>query len=528
MGRGFSGIVYKCILDEHPVAVKENADISSLKSLLSELKVLMYLGNHENIVKLVGAYTKDLSRGRAYMFVDFCPFGNLNDFLLNGRCQFINDQLRPFEISDSIRDGKQFTVKDLYNWAIQIASGMAYLSMKKTIHGDLATRNVLLTESRTAKITDFGMSNRLYDSAEYIKLQEEQLPWRWLALESMKEAVFSIQSDIWAYGVTLWEIFNLAETPYPNSCWGIPFITQVESGMRLDQPNYDTGNLYEKVMLQCWQKDPQLRPSFESICLTLQEACSTVRVSCGYEKVLPQHCQSQGKIQTGDLSTPNCTLGLHQKPQTFVEITCPEVDVFIVKGDYTIFYIACSSSFPLDFSFNGIRPTEAIDVSFKRQEKDGSDREKFLYQVDVQVQSNTALLKYYYPDSSISESRKPGAAVYSRTGSYSFSGFHDRSNISTNFYIFFEEPLVEPNFITNRNIVLEIEDDIIRIPCRPTTFNASVNLLQNGQLVQNSLYSPQNGFSILHEASFLNLSTKFSCHLVNDNRTVTIDIPMTR
>ncbi|CAG7726658.1 unnamed protein product [Allacma fusca] len=129
----------------------------------------------------------------------------------------------------------------MYSWSAQIASGMAYLSEKK-----------------------------------------ERVPWRWLSLESMKNAIFSCQSDIWSYGVTIWEIFSLARTPYPSSYWGVAFITQIENGMRLPRPDYASQQLYDMIMMECWNSDPVRRPSFDIIEDLLKTLCSSVEGSSSY------------------------------------------------------------------------------------------------------------------------------------------------------------------------------------------------------------------------------------------------------
>jgi serine/threonine protein kinase len=136
------------------------------------------------------------------------------------------------------------------------------------VHGDLATRNVLLYEKDHIKISDFGLSRKLYAYRIYKKTKQviyqivrlyklyelfrpvilfelfkEPVPWRWLSLETLKDLEFSHESDVWAYGVTLWEIFSLGELPYADVDWSPSFVTQLEGGLRLKKPQYSTHSL---------------------------------------------------------------------------------------------------------------------------------------------------------------------------------------------------------------------------------------------------------------------------------------------
>jgi len=106
------------------------------------------------------------------------------------------------------------------------------------VHADLAARNILLTTEGVAKISDFGLSRRLYEYTQYVKASQEPLPWRWMAFESLKNLSFSTQSDVWAYGITLWEIFTLGDLPYPGLSWNVDFVTELERGLRMNIPKY--------------------------------------------------------------------------------------------------------------------------------------------------------------------------------------------------------------------------------------------------------------------------------------------------
>jgi len=131
---------------------------------------------------------------------------------------------------------------DLFRWSREIANGMCYLASKKVVHADLASRNVLLTLDKEAKICDFGLSRRLYDYSNYVKQNQEPLPWRWMPPEALKFLQFNEKSDVWAYGVTLWEMYSLGEKPYPGLSWDLNFADLLEDGLRLLEPKFNDEN----------------------------------------------------------------------------------------------------------------------------------------------------------------------------------------------------------------------------------------------------------------------------------------------
>jgi serine/threonine protein kinase len=155
------------------------------------------------------------------------------------------------------------------SWARQIALGMRYLSEKRIIHGDLATRNVLMKEKNHVKITDFGLAKQLQNYNVYTKtkqvwknlkinsgeievveineilqnlfiLVQQPLPWKWLSPESLSHMKFSVKSDVWAFGVTVWEIYSAAADPYAGLKFDTEFAGLLESGMRLQKPKLAT------------------------------------------------------------------------------------------------------------------------------------------------------------------------------------------------------------------------------------------------------------------------------------------------
>ncbi|CAL8127381.1 unnamed protein product [Orchesella dallaii] len=273
LGSGAYGIVCKGLCKGKVVAVKTlkpNTTKEYLQSLLGEIKILSHIGRHDFIVNLEGAYTKNLQKGTVYLFMEFCGLGSLEKFLRANRQNFVS--LENLENENEYKNGSSdqlvyansscITPKHLLQYAHQISKGMDFLASKEVIHGDLAARNVLLVDQNTAKISDFGLSRKLYGYINYIKKKEEPLPWRWMAIESLREMNFSTSSDVWMYGVLLFEIFSLGDVPYPGLSWSLEFVEKLGKGFRMLRPKYAPVNVYKDVMLRCWDINPSERPSF--------------------------------------------------------------------------------------------------------------------------------------------------------------------------------------------------------------------------------------------------------------------------
>ncbi|CAG7709879.1 unnamed protein product, partial [Allacma fusca] len=207
---------------------------------------------------------------------------------------------------------------------------------------------------------------------------------------------------------------------------------------------------------------------------------------------VPENCYSMTpkRFSTLHHDPPNCTIHILSN-FPLENITCPEKGVMRIIGEYTAFHINCTASFPLDFNFNGVMPTEAIEVNLRRTVIPNTNRQNISYHSDLKIYSVAALFDHYNP-TDIENSK---AFAYSRTGNYIFSGYHDLSYIFTSVYIFFEEPSVTSNFIRNQDIFLKMDGNTIRIPCRTTHYHTNVTLFQNG-MKKDASYSPSNGFTI--------------------------------
>ncbi|KFB44233.1 vascular endothelial growth factor receptor [Anopheles sinensis] len=248
------------------------------EALLSELATLVSIGQHLNVVNLLGAVTKHVGKAGTMIIFEYCPYGCLEQYLRKNASKFIDcqDDLEQTwqyflkqEHADPKDDGKraciEFRTTDLICWAAQVANGMAYLADRNVVHGDLAARNVLLCYDNVVKIGDFGLAHIVEVPGQSFKRTNDRpLPVKWLALESLIEHVFSTKSDVWAYGVMLWEFFSLGATPYPDISANECFLSRIRDGYRMEKPKYASEEIFDH-MITCWYVNPQRRPSFQEL-----------------------------------------------------------------------------------------------------------------------------------------------------------------------------------------------------------------------------------------------------------------------
>ncbi|KAL5278980.1 KDR family protein [Megaselia abdita] len=360
LGAGAFGVVVEAIAhrivpgEEHTKVavkmVKRTADNEVIMALVSELKIMIHMGKHLNVVNLLGAVTKKIAKREIMIIVEHCRFGNVQNILMKNRKYFVN-QINPEtdKIDPTIKDHRSSACEyemniasksdndprsgtragrpnsrgyihqsDLYNsnidscnteqtimttipegegsvlsnnsvqpawrsnykpdntesielttsqlvqWAFQVARGMDYLASKKVLHGDLAARNILLCEDNVVKICDFGLARSMCKGDNYKKQGEARLPIKWLALESLESQVFSTYTDVWSFGIVLWEFFSLAKVPYPGMDVHPNFLNKLKDGYRMEKPTYANQDLYD-IMLECWNVRPESRPLFHDL-----------------------------------------------------------------------------------------------------------------------------------------------------------------------------------------------------------------------------------------------------------------------
>ncbi|XP_028314267.1 fibroblast growth factor receptor 1-A isoform X3 [Gouania willdenowi] len=235
--------------------LKSDATEKDLSDLISEMEMMKIIGKHKNIINLLGACTQD---GPLYVIVEYASKGNLREYLRARRPPGMEYCYNPDQVPV-----ENMSTKDLVSCAYQVARGMEYLASKKCIHRDLAARNVLVTDDNVMKIADFGLARDIHHIDYYKKTTNGRLPVKWMAPEALFDRIYTHQSDVWSFGVLLWEIFTLGGSPYP----GVPveeLFKLLKEGHRMDKPTTCTPELY-MMMRDCWHAVPTHRPTFKQL-----------------------------------------------------------------------------------------------------------------------------------------------------------------------------------------------------------------------------------------------------------------------
>ncbi|CAO4379935.1 unnamed protein product [Caenorhabditis nigoni] len=283
------------------VAVKmlpEYADEMSKHEFLREIALMKTLGYHERLVNMLACVTESEP---LCLVVEYCDNGDLLQFLRE-RCKYMMklDDLGinyhdPPE-NDNYDTNMIVTLKQLLQFAVQISYGLEYLSQKGFVHRDVAARNVLVHEGTACKIGDFGLCRYIYADQSQYKSKGGKLPLKWMSPEAIRHYEFSIKSDVWSFGILLFEVITLGGSPYP----GMPpedVLPHLESGGRIEKPDNCPENFYD-VMIQCWSADPEERIEFSDIRMQLATQLEDITEDYSYLKL--DAAKDYYNVQYGD------------------------------------------------------------------------------------------------------------------------------------------------------------------------------------------------------------------------------------
>ncbi|KAI6171269.1 Protein kinase domain-containing protein [Aphelenchoides bicaudatus] len=231
-------------------------DNEAINEFHKEINFMKSLRFHSHLVCLLGYVSDPVN---PLMLMEYCSNGDLLQFLRALKVQLIQ--------KSKLHEGPK--TKTLVSFACQIANGMEYLSGLQLIHRDLAARNILLNKDLICKIGDFGLCRITENENQIYSSRGGKLPIRWMAIESLKTYTYSTKTDVWSYGVLLYECFGLGDVPYHEMENG-QILAYLEEEKRLTMPRYCTEQIYE-LMLSCWQLDPSERPTFNQIYQRLKQ-----------------------------------------------------------------------------------------------------------------------------------------------------------------------------------------------------------------------------------------------------------------
>ncbi|PNF20460.1 hypothetical protein B7P43_G07704 [Cryptotermes secundus] len=222
--------------------LKENASASELTDLLSEYQLLKEV-THPNVIRLLGACTTP--GAPIYLIIEFAEYGSLRNYLRKSRhlesdgqipCSFgSTPTMRPDTLVETECTTAPATPRDILSFAWQISKGMAYLSDIKLVHRDLAARNVLVAAGKICKISDFGLTRDVYEDDAYLKRSKGRVPVKWMALESLADHMYTSKSDVWSFGILMWELVTLGASPYPGVAVHNLFHL-LKAGYRMERP----------------------------------------------------------------------------------------------------------------------------------------------------------------------------------------------------------------------------------------------------------------------------------------------------
>ncbi|EGD82696.1 TK/HMTK protein kinase [Salpingoeca rosetta] len=233
--------------------LRKSASSEDKVEFLREAETMVRLGPHENLVRLMGVV---VGRLPLLVVLEYCQYGDLSDVLKACR-----------------KKGMQLRFAEQLHLIKQLASGMQYIASRGFVHMDLAARNCLLHRNSVLKVADFGLTHKHDEGKTYYKQRGVlKLSVRWLAIDAFDHKIFSEKSDVWSYGVTVWEVFTYSKQPYTGNKLQ-EVLKMVRGGHRLSRPSRCPEDLW-RIIASCWDRDPRRRPTFRKLLRGLEQVAS--------------------------------------------------------------------------------------------------------------------------------------------------------------------------------------------------------------------------------------------------------------
>uniref|UniRef100_A0A915EGW5 Protein kinase domain-containing protein n=1 Tax=Ditylenchus dipsaci TaxID=166011 RepID=A0A915EGW5_9BILA len=333
--------------------LRNSIDERNRLDLWRELEFMKELGYHPHILNLIG-YVFDMDA--PLLVLEYCALGDLLTLIRNNRQALYNDcgvvaeeksvakeefQSKEQEVDENGTEDKtkeeeeepkfqpvsakkecNLTLNRLISFSWQISDAMVYLSSQNHIHRDIAARNVLITGNMVAKLGDFGLCRHSVE--QLYTTQGGKMPIKWMALEALKVAEFSSKTDVWAFGVLLFEVFSGGDTPYPT-IQASDMLDHLQNGNRLPQPILCPDEIY-KLMKECWQEDPDKRPTCEQVRKKITKALESSTESYGYVDFRSPEYLKYSELHDSKKKKEQRQKQKHQKTQKIKKL--PQTDRF--------------------------------------------------------------------------------------------------------------------------------------------------------------------------------------------------------